>query len=211
MWREQWRLGRRPDLAGAAIIIGAPVESLIALHMIPTSLTATGVGAGALLLGRRRFPLPAALGALAVIDAGAVLAAPVQWTSDILILASLVAAWTLGRELPLTAAGAAGAFGLLLVGLNVALAPATAHVNAEVAVASEVGCWLAGVGFRRWSSQAREMESRTEEAQSGADAAARRAVADERSRLARELHDIVSHSVTVMTLQAGGASVSRRK
>lgn len=59
--------------------------------------------------------------------------------------------------------------------------------------------------MRHWSVLAHELGSRTEKAQTAADVEARRAVVDERSRLARELHDVVAHSVTVLTLQAGGA------
>ena len=195
----------RPDPAGAAIAVAAPLESVVHAHTMLTSQTVTGVATGVLLLWRRRFPVPAGLGALAVILAGAAVGDPMHWSSNTLILASLLAAWTLGREPPLTVAAPAGAVGLVLVGLNVVLAPAGAHVDTAASIASTAACWSAGVAFRRWNQQARDLASRTVEAQTNAAADARRAVAGERALLARELHDVISHSVTVMTLQAGGA------
>jgi len=45
-----------------------------------------------------------------------------------------------------------------------------------------------------------ELQARLEAART---AAAERAVAEERARIARELHDVIAHSVSVMTVQAG--------
>jgi signal transduction histidine kinase len=63
--------------------------------------------------------------------------------------------------------------------------------------------WLAGFAVRERAEDAEAAEVRAEQAERERDAASRIAVAEERARIARELHDIVAHSVSVMVLQAG--------
>jgi signal transduction histidine kinase len=63
--------------------------------------------------------------------------------------------------------------------------------------------WVAGFAVRQRAEQAQVAESRAAEAERERDAAARIAVAEERARIARELHDIVAHAVSVMVLQVG--------
>jgi signal transduction histidine kinase len=64
-------------------------------------------------------------------------------------------------------------------------------------------CWLAGFALRERAEQAEAAEVRAAQAERERDAAARIAVAEERARIARELHDIVAHAVSVMVLQVG--------
>ena len=63
--------------------------------------------------------------------------------------------------------------------------------------------WLAGYGLRGRAEQAEAAEQRAAQAERDRETAARIAVAEERSRIARELHDIVAHAVSVMVLQTG--------
>lgn len=63
--------------------------------------------------------------------------------------------------------------------------------------------WLAGFAVRERAEQAEAAELRASLAERERDSATRLAVAEERARIARELHDIVAHSVSVMVLQVG--------
>jgi signal transduction histidine kinase len=66
-----------------------------------------------------------------------------------------------------------------------------------------VVAWLAGYALRERAEQAEAAEARAVQAEREREAAARVAVAEERARIARELHDIVAHAVSVMVLQVG--------
>ena len=68
--------------------------------------------------------------------------------------------------------------------------------------------WLTGFAIGRKLEQASAAQERAERLESEREAEARAAVAEERARIARELHDVVGHSVSVMTVQA--SAVRRR-
>jgi len=64
--------------------------------------------------------------------------------------------------------------------------------------------WFFGVALGTRTEQAEELRERVEAAEREQALAAERAANDERSRIARELHDVVAHSVSVMVVQASG-------
>jgi signal transduction histidine kinase len=63
--------------------------------------------------------------------------------------------------------------------------------------------WLGGFAHRGRAVEARDAEERARRAEREREVTARIAVAEERARIARELHDIVAHAVSVMVLQTG--------
>jgi signal transduction histidine kinase len=65
--------------------------------------------------------------------------------------------------------------------------------------------WPLGVMMRRLREYRATLEERNWELDRQREANARRAVLEERVRIARELHDVVAHHVSVMAIQAGVA------
>ncbi len=62
--------------------------------------------------------------------------------------------------------------------------------------------WTIGFAIGRKFHEAEEAKEQAARAERAREERARAAVADERARIARELHDVVGHSVSVMTVQA---------
>ena len=83
-------------------------------------------------------------------------------------------------------------FGLSVVGVNVALVAAI---------------WALGSALGSGRRRAQQLQQRTFELEREREDNARRAVFDERVRIARELHDVVAHHVSMMGVQAGAARV----
>jgi signal transduction histidine kinase len=65
-----------------------------------------------------------------------------------------------------------------------------------------LAAWLVGFFLSSRSRQTEELRERADRLELEREVKARAAVAEERARIARELHDIVGHSVSVMTVQA---------
>jgi signal transduction histidine kinase len=155
------------------------------------------------LLARRQFPFaaPAAVwllgAAISLIDGRLV----VFTTSP--FIAGMAAAFLLGNLSDDTKARIGLA--IVLGGAAIVVYNNPDHAPGEIVftpVLFGIG-WLAGFVLRERAQRADAAELRATQAEREREAAARVAVAEERARIARELHDIVAHSVSVMVLQVG--------
>jgi signal transduction histidine kinase len=94
---------------------------------------------------------------------------------------------------------------IVLAGITTVVYNIPGHLTAElIFIPVDFGIsWAAGFALRERAEKAEAAEIRAIQAEREREAAARVAVAEERARIARELHDIVAHAVSVMVLQVG--------
>jgi signal transduction histidine kinase len=122
-----------------------------------------------------------------------------------------VAAYSVGRYLPLARALAGLAAGVVLdlvVTVGAPVFPEGFQLNGAqwmtylVYLGWIMASWWVGRLVRMRAFHVAELSARAERLERARDAHARAALAEERSRIARELHDVVAHHVSVMTVQA---------
>ena len=122
--------------------------------------------------------------------------------ADALFPIGMAAAFLLGnlRDVRRAALGLAVVVGASAIVSSIPGHPASQPVVVPLEFAIS---WVAGFAVRGRAVQAEAAESRATQAERERDTAARVAVAEERTRIVRELHDIVAHAVSVMVLQVG--------
>jgi signal transduction histidine kinase len=172
-WTSGWVRGSRPALAVAGLAMTVP------------------------LAWRRKRPVEVAaivFGALIVQD---LVAGSNAHTPDPQLFAWIVAAYSVGAHADRLGAAVGGilALGSTIgwIGLDDALLP----------VAVIGGAWVAGRLVHGGHRRAVALEERAVALDRERDVRAQAAVAEERARIARELHDVIAHSISVMGVQAG--------
>jgi signal transduction histidine kinase len=141
---------------------------------------------------RRRYPVPAfcTLIALAVLSTAAGPAGP-----SIMLLTAAYVLYTVTVTRNRQTGVAALTFALAVITAMVILAQQHHGVDGAYVVAAFalIICWMTGYSVRQRRLYAQMLQHE----------AASSAVAEERLRIARELHDVVAHSMSVIAVQAG--------
>ncbi len=208
---KRWWTGAWPSLADLVLpaVLAVLGVAEVLLADVPRVLAAgTIVLACALLVGRRRLPAPLATAACLVVVMQGWLGIEDE---DLVIPLAIIFAgcYALGRH----ADTVPGVLGLVIL-------DAAVHVGSQWAMpaAQDVlwvglltaGPWLFGRLVRSHVRANEELAAQGRRLVEEQRELAQRAVADERRRIARELHDVIAHSLSVMVVQAGAAASALR-
>lgn len=182
---EIWGNGAIRNHASA----GAPLYALMALCLV----------------GRRSRPFSSGLGTV-VCGCAALLSGVPMHEMFVPVLAFMVAMYSVGLYCDRRRALVALGLSLVSVWTTIAIVGGLTLIgDFPMASLQLIGAWSAGRLVQRRLSDAVEAERRLGDVRAEAAMATRDAVTHERMRIARELHDIVSHGLSLMIVQAGAA------
>jgi signal transduction histidine kinase len=199
-----WPRGRSERVADLFVVATLLVMGLVEAFVAPPAISTRwqqallAVAYAGVLAWRRRWPVLV----LAVVIAIGPVLTEVNLQGGVIsyVFAAILASYTVGRRLdpPATWWGPA-----LTVGFTWSVfAAQRAGLSDFVFVALLYGgAWAVGYALRQREMRIFELSQESERLRRHQAEEAARAVAAERARIARELHDIVSHSISVITIQ----------
>ena len=200
--------------ADAALALVLATAALVDLVHDPVAWGGSGPGQVLLALAvtlplawRARFPVAVVTAVNVASGLLLLLAAPHQpafepWAAVIVAFYSLGAHAPTRRSLVVLAL-------MFAIGLPFAIVAdtrGTSTGNLLSPIAFLLGAWAVGRIIRGRRLRTLELEALTRELEAQRDLQARAAVAVERGRIARELHDVVAHNVSMIVVQAGAAA-----
>ena len=200
-----------PGLARAALTVVVVLLLVVAQVQIWSAAPAYDAGGRGLnavlavamtlpILLARRWPLPVALGVLAAVTLDQVLGGDggYQWFVVLLVVYALGA-----HAGPVAGPAGAAVVGVLLLTVDIPRLRSGAPLD-EVLPGWAVLAGVYGLGrwLRRRRGEVARLADRADALERDQQVAAREAVALERATIARELHDLVAHSMAVIVLQA---------
>ncbi|WP_018720612.1 sensor histidine kinase [Salinispora fenicalii] len=194
-----------------SVVFDVAVSGVVALFAVPSisgepggwKATLVGFGMAAVLVFRRTHPLAVT----AVVAALALVQVAVGWGPRAYDIGVLIALYSVAKYADRLRygiiAGLVAAVGVVLAALQLG-GPAYWWSDAlELGVVTGA-VWLVGLNVRTRRLYMLSLEERAATLERGREAEARAAVAEERTRIARELHDVVAHTMAVMVVQADG-------
>jgi signal transduction histidine kinase len=187
------------DAALATIVAAVTVTSVVVTsHQQHEPVTA----AGWLALAAQFAPLPwrrwAPVTVLTIVGLGALAYGMAELPDPPLEFALLLAFFTVAAHRPRRVSMPCGLVFLVVAAFALAFGDSSDAADAAEVYFAGTTAWVVGDTMRGQRERARWLEERRVDA-------ARRAVADERVRIARDLHDVVAHHVSVMAVQAEAA------
>jgi signal transduction histidine kinase len=196
---------QQADLALAALLAAFGLAELWLVHVGPKSIAVPATAVAGLALSFRRLaPLLTVAAVLGSIAVESLLGVSLQ-KPDAPLLIALVAVYTAGAYLSLR--DAVAGLALAIAGIGASYAGSSTNGHSDFAFTSVVvtAGWLVGRGMHGRVTQAAVIAERTQRLEQEAVAERAAAIAEERRRIARDLHDVIAHSVSVMVIQAGAA------